>query len=361
MGEPHSLLEDQVEPVATVEPRGILTAVGNTPLVELEKIAADFDFRVFAKVERFNPGGSIKDRPALNMLLGKVRSGELVPGRHTVVESSSGNLAIGLAQFCCYYGLRFICVVDVRTTEQNLAVLRAYGAEVEVVTEPDPASGEFLPCRLRRVRELAAEIPDAYLPDQYANPHNAAAHHTTMREIDEALKGEVDYVFCAAGTTGTLVGCAAYVREHGLSTSLVAVDAVGSVLFDSPVSCSRLIPGHGTSVRPALFDPAAADHVVHVTDLEAVVGCRRLVRREALLAGGSSGAIVSALERTAPVIPAGSTVVLVLPDGGDRYLDTVYSDTWVRHHFGDVAHRWTEPAAPYGVGTDLDAKEAVSC
>ncbi|MER7109329.1 2,3-diaminopropionate biosynthesis protein SbnA [Streptomyces sp. NPDC000229] len=338
--------------------------MGNTPLVELEKIAADGEFRVFAKVERFNPGGSIKDRPALNMLLDKLRSGELVPGRHTVIESSSGNLAIGLAQVCCYYGLRFICVVDVRTTEQNLAVLRAYGAEVQVVTEPDPVSGEYLPERLRRVAELAASIPGAYLPDQYGNPLNAAAHLTTMREIDEALKGEVDYVFCAAGTTGTLGGCAAYVREQGLNTSVVAVDAVGSVLFDSPVSCSRLIPGHGTSVLPSLFDPTAADHVVHVTDLEAVVGCRRLVRHEALLAGGSSGAIVAALGKMAPRIPAGSVCVLVLPDGGDRYLDTVYSDAWVRRHFGEVTHLWADDPSsrdtpPHGAGIDL--KETVSC
>ncbi|MFF0744460.1 2,3-diaminopropionate biosynthesis protein SbnA [Streptomyces sp. NPDC004111] len=349
--------------------KGILSAVGGTPLVELEKLAADFDFRVFAKVERFNPGGSIKDRPALNMLLEKVRSGELVPGRHTVIESSSGNLAIGLAQACCYFGLRFVCVVDIRTTEQNLAVLRAYGAEVEVVTEPEPVSGEYLPGRLLRVRELAELIPDSYVPDQYANPRNAAAHLTTMREIAEALDGRIDYLFCAAGTTGTLGGCASYVRSHGLSTQLVAVDAVGSVLFGSPVSCSRLIPGHGTSVLPALFDASAADHVVHVSDLESVVGCRRLVRREALLAGGSSGALVAALEKMAPGIPAGSTCVLVLPDGGDRYLDTVYSDTWVRSHFGEVSHLWKESAShagpphagpPPGGGPD-ETKEPLSC
>ncbi|AVZ73102.1 2,3-diaminopropionate biosynthesis protein SbnA [Streptomyces lunaelactis] len=358
MGEPHV--------------KGILSAVGGTPLVELEKLAANFDFRVFAKVERFNPGGSIKDRPALNMLLAKVRAGELVPGRHTVIESSSGNLAVGLAQVCCYFGLRFVCVVDARTTEQNLAVLRAYGAEVEVVTEPDPASGEYLPQRLYRVAQLAAGTPYSYVPDQYANPRNTEAHLTTMREIDQALDGRVDYVFCAAGTTGTLGGCAAYVRQRGLRTSVVAVDAVGSVLFDSPVSCSRLIPGHGTSVTPSLFDPTAADHVVHVTDLEAVVGCRRLVRREALLAGGSSGALVAALEKMAPAVKAGSTVVLVLPDGGDRYLDTVYSDTWVRRHFGEVSHLWAEPVGPpYGSSpepssiTDIpdipDAKETISC
>ncbi|MEU3723300.1 2,3-diaminopropionate biosynthesis protein SbnA [Streptomyces sp. NPDC031705] len=316
--------------------KGILATVGNTPLVELERISADHGLRVHAKMERFNPGGSIKDRSALAMLLEGLRTGEAVPGRTTVIESSSGNLAIGLAQICCYHGLRFICVVDPRTTEQNLAILRAYGAEVEVVGVPDPDTGEFLPQRLRRVAELAATVPHAYVPGQYSNPLNPRAHLETMREIDQALRGSVDYVFCAAGTTGTLGGCAAYVRRHGLATTVVAVDAVGSRLFDSPVSCSRLIPGHGAAVVPAVFDPTAADRVVHVSDLEAVAGCRRLVRREAVLAGGSSGALVAALEKLAPEIPAGSTCVLILPDGGDRYLDTIYSDHWVRRHFGEV-------------------------
>ncbi|KUL55246.1 2,3-diaminopropionate biosynthesis protein SbnA [Streptomyces sp. NRRL F-4489] len=336
--------------------KGILATVGDTPLVQLDRLTAAFGypFRVFAKVERFNPGGSIKDRSALSMLREAIRTGEAVPGRTTVIESSSGNLAIGIAQICCYYGLRFICVVDARTTEQNRAILRAYGAEVELVTEPDPASGEYLPRRLRRVAELAAAIPDSYVPGQYGNPFNPRAHLETMREIDQALGGAVDYLFCAAGTTGTLNGCAAYVRAQGLPTTVVAVDAVGSRIFGSPAVCPRLIPGHGAAVVPALFDPAAADRVLHVSDLEAVVGCRRLVRHEAILAGGSSGALVAALEQAAPDIEPGASCVLVLPDGGDRYLDTIYSDAWVRHHFGEVAHLWTKPASP-------DPKETVSC
>ncbi|MFJ5675163.1 2,3-diaminopropionate biosynthesis protein SbnA [Streptomyces sp. NPDC093097] len=336
--------------------KGILATVGDTPLVELERLAAalDLPFRVFAKVERFNPGGSIKDRSALSMLREALRTGEAVPGRTTVIESSSGNLAIGLAQICCYYGLRLVCVVDARTTEQNLAILRAYGAEVEVVTEPDPASGAYLPQRLRRVARLAAALPDAYVPGQYGNPFNPRAHLETMREIDRSLDGAVDYLFCAAGTTGTLNGCAAYVRQHALPTTVVAVDAVGSKIFGSPAACPRLIPGHGAAVVPALFDPTAADRVVHVGDLDAVVGCRRLVRHEALLAGGSSGALVAALAKAAPDIRPGSCCVLVLPDGGDRYLDTIYSDAWVRHHFGEVTHLWAEPASP-------DPKETVSC
>ncbi|MFE3515498.1 2,3-diaminopropionate biosynthesis protein SbnA [Streptomyces sp. NPDC059166] len=318
--------------------------MGGTPLIELERLVPGFSSRVYAKAERFNPGGSIKDRSALSMLLGPLRSGRLVPGRSTVVESSSGNLAIGLAQICRYYRLRFVCVVDTRTTAQNVAILRAYGADVRTVTEPDPVTGELLPQRLKLVAELLEEIPDAYCPDQYSNPLNPKAHLATMAEIDEALDGDIDYLVLSVGTSGTLGGCAEYIRDHGLKTRIVAVDAVGSALFDSPTSCRRMVPGHGASVRPAVLNRQDAHQVVHVGDLECVVGCRRLMEREAVLAGGSSGAVVSALELMAPEIPANSTCVLVLPDGGDRYLDTIYDDAWVRRQFGEVSHLWKHQA-----------------
>ncbi|MDU0289833.1 2,3-diaminopropionate biosynthesis protein SbnA [Saccharothrix longispora] len=325
--------------------RGILSTVGSTPLVELERFSVELDLQVHAKVEKFNPGGSIKDRTAVAMLLDKLYTGELDPARSVVVESSSGNLAIGLAQLCRYFGLRFICVVDAKTTGHNVKILRAYGAEVEVVTTPDPETGELLPARLARVRELVATLPHAFWPNQYANPRNPQAHERTMREIVTALDDPVDYLFVPAGTTGTLQGCGRYVRRHGLRTEIIAVDAVGSALFDpAPPPVSRLIPGHGASVRPLIHDASAPHRVVHVTDLDCVAGCRALVEREAVLAGGSSGAAVTALHRLAPSLPRGSTCVLVLPDGGDRYLDTIYSDEWVVEHLGRVPDLWADAA-----------------
>lgn len=342
------------------EPRltGILSTIGGTPLVELSRIMPDCGFRIYAKLERFNPGGSIKDRTALSMLQDKIRSGELQPGRSTVVESSSGNLAVGLAQICRYFGLRFICVVDAKTTEHNLQILHAYGTEVEVVTEGDPETGEYLPVRLRRVRELVADLPGAYWPNQYANPLNPRAHHRTMSEIIASLGGQPDYLLCTTSTFGTLRGCADYVRTHGLDVRVVGVDAAGSAIFTGPPHESaasgaanhgpplrRLIPGHGASVRSALVDTSLADRAVHVTDLDCVVACRRLVIREAILAGGSSGATMAALERLAAdgAIPPGSSCVLIFPDGGDRYLRTIYSDEWVTSHFGEVSHLWKSP------------------
>lgn len=319
----------------------ILESIGDTPLVQLGKLFTGFDSRVFAKLERFNPSGSIKDRTAAGMVQAALVSGELVPGRSVVVESSSGNLAIGLAQICRYYGLRFICVVDANTTERNLAILDAFKVELEVVTEPDAAGG-LLAARQRRVRELAATIPEAYWPNQYANPMNPRAHLQTMREIEEALHGRVDYLFASVSTFGTLRGCVDHVRQQGMSTRVVGVDAVGSVIFGG-APAPRLLPGHGASVRPALADLSLVDEVVHVSDLEAVAACRRLLMTEAILAGGSSGATLAALEKLSAGIPAGSNVVLIFPDGGDRYVDTVYSDAWVRRTFGDVSHLWKEP------------------
>ncbi|MBE1533898.1 2,3-diaminopropionate biosynthesis protein SbnA [Actinomadura algeriensis] len=323
--------------------------MGNTPLVGLERLFPELDVKIFAKLERFNPGGSIKDRTALNMLIGKIRRGELTRGRSLVVESSSGNLAIGLAQVCRYHGLRFLCVVDAKTTRQNIGILRAFGAQVEIVDERDPQTDEYLPVRLRRVREIVAADPNAYWPNQYVNPLNPEAHAATMREVVEALDGRVDYLFCSVSTFGTLRGCAEYLRARGHDTTVVAVDAAGSAIFGRE-SRPRLITGHGASLPPQLLDAELADEVVHVTDLECVVACRRLVLREAILAGGSSGATVAALEKLGAALPAGANCALIFPDGGDRYLDTVYSDAWVTRHFGEVAHLWKEPASAGGAG-----------
>lgn len=314
--------------------RGILSTIGNTPLVRLERLCPELDLRVYGKLEYFNPGGSIKDRSALSMLLPALDSGELVPGRSVVVESSSGNLAIGIAQICNYLGLRFTCVVDAKTTAQNLAVLRAHQVELEIIEHPDPETGEYLPARIRRVRELLARTPHSYWPNQYASPFNPAAHHATMREIAEALNGEPDYLICSVGSFGTLSGCAEYVRANGMATRIIAVDALGSAIFDGQIPRPRLLPGHGASVRPALYREDAADEVVHVSDLDCVRGCRQLVAREAMLVGGSSGATVAALESLGHKLDAGASCVLIFPDGGTRYLDTIYSDAWVHARLG---------------------------
>jgi cysteine synthase A len=336
---------------------GVLSAVGRTPLVRLNWLFRGTDIAVYGKLESLNPGGSVKDRPAALMVQRALERGHI--DRDTVVvESSSGNMGIGLAQVCSYYGLRFICVTDIKTTEQNIAILRAYGAEVECVTEPDPETGELLPARIKRVKHLLRTIENSWQPNQYVSRDNSDAHYgSTMAEIAEALHGDVDYVFVATSTCGTIRGCLEYVRTHGMRTQVVAVDAMGSLIFEGSPPAKRMIPGLGAGMRPDLCPIEMIERHVHVSDLDCVVGCRRLVRSEAILAGGSSGGVVSALSRIRHEIPAGSRCVLLLPDRGERYLDTVYSDAWVASPFGDVAHLWDdalrsrrrEPARPIEV------------
>ena len=320
---------------------GVLAAVGRTPLVRLEKIYPDLPFQLFAKLEALNPGGSIKDRPALEILEEALRTGEVGPGT-LIVESSSGNMGIGLAQACAFYGLRFRCVVDAKASRQNVRILKVYGAEIDYVAEPDPVTGEFLPARLQRVRQLLQEFPQTFWPNQYANENNSGAHfRTTMREVAEDLEDQIDYVLCATSTCGTVRGCGEYVRSHSLPTQVVAVDAVGSLIF-SDRAAARYLPGMGAGVRPPLCDLQYIDECVHVSDLECITGCRRLVRLEGILAGASSGGLVAAVDRIRDKISPGATCVAILPDRGERYLDTVYSDEWVTDHFGEGTDFWPE-------------------
>jgi len=321
---------------------GVIDAIGDTPLVRLTRVFDDMRFDLYAKLEALNPGGSMKDRPAYRVLEDAIACGDITRDS-VVIESSSGNMGIGLAQACTCYGLKFICVVDPRTTAQNIRLMEAYGAVVDCVSEPDPSTGEFLQARLNRVHELVDSIPNSYWPNQYENLSNARAHHETMREIAAALRGRVDVLVCATSTCGTLRGCAEYIRATGMNTRVIAVDAVGSVIFDAPCG-RRLLPGHGAGVRPGLFQSDLADEVVWMSDLDSIIGCRRLARREGIIAGASSGAVIMAVQRERISIPDGAKCAVVLADRGERYLDTVYSDEWVEEHFGAVSHLWKEGA-----------------
>ncbi len=313
--------------------QGILSCIGNTPLVLLEKLFLNAPFFLYAKVEGFNPGGSIKDRPAIRMLREALRSGR-IDEHTTIIESSSGNLGIGLAQVCAYLGLNFICVTDERCTEMNRRIMQAYGAEVEIITKPDIITGDLLTARLKRIEYLLHTIPNSYNCNQYKNQYNPAAHYSTMEEILKTLKSKVDYIFCATSTCGTLRGCSDYLKDKGLSTKVIAVDAKGSVIFgDKPGT--RLIPGHGAAVTPSHYNSGLEDRHILVSDQDCVIGCRKLIGSEGILAGGSSGAIISAIDKIKYEIPPDSICVAILPDNGSRYLDTIYSDIWVAKHFGE--------------------------
>ncbi|BDT94140.1 2,3-diaminopropionate biosynthesis protein SbnA [Nocardia sputorum] len=285
-----------------------------------------------AKLELANPGGSMKDRPALQMLEGALRRNDIRLST-TVIESTSGNMGIGLAQACRRLGLSLICVVDVNTNRANIRLMETLGANVEIVDKP--LGSGLLEARISRVRELLHTIPDSYWPNQYENPDNALAHQQTMREIAEVLDGQVHTLFCSTGTCGTIRGCLDYVRTNELPTNIVAVDAAGSVLFGGTAG-PRLIPGHGSS-RPAHdFNTEAVDDVVTVSDEDCVRGCHHLLSTEAILAGGSSGGVIQAVRGYVQRIPPGANIVVILADRGERYLDTIFSTPWLQQHGFDV-------------------------
>jgi cysteine synthase A len=318
----------------------VLAAIGRTPLVDLERFL-ERPLAVWAKLEGCNPGGSAKARSAARIVADAIASGRIGPAT-TVIESTSGNMGVGLAQACVYFGLDLVCVTDRRTNRLTIQTMRALGAEVKIVERPDPGSGDLLEARLDLVARLRRQIPDSFWPNQYANGSSPAAHADgTMREIDEALDGAIDYLFVAAGTAGTVRGCIDYLERERRSTEVVAVDARGSVLFGGERG-ERLLPGMGAGRPSEIAMTTRPDRLVRVDELECVVGCRRLAEREGILAGASSGGVLSALTRLAPEIDADARCALILADGGTAYLDTVYDDEWVQRSLGCPPERLAE-------------------
>lgn len=313
--------------------KNALSLIGCTPLVQLANYLDQPSIELYGKLESANPGGSAKDRSALRMLDDAYRRG-LVNKRSIVVESSSGNMGIGLAQACCYLSLPFVCVTDPYAQPQNLAIMRALGADIELVESA--INGSYLAARLVRVQEILATNPNAFWPNQYANLENARAHELgTIEEIDRVLDGQFDYVFVATSSTGTARGCRDYLRKAGRATKVIAVDSCGSVLFGGKQS-KRHIPGLGAGIVPRLAKNQEFDGLQRVSDLDCVIGCRRVAKREALLVGGSAGGVLESVRRMQDEL-AGETCVAILADSGTRYLETVFSDSWVRDTLGQSA------------------------
>lgn len=312
---------------------GVSDLVGDTPLVELSRLFGASGPRVLAKLEGRNPGGSAKDRPAAAMIAHALEEGLIGPGS-TVVESSSGNLGVALAQQCRLQGLQFICVVDSRTSTTTRRLIELYGGTVHQVTEPDPMTGDWLVARLDAVQRIVSRTPNAWWSNQYANPFNSAAHRDgTVREICEALGDAPTALYIATSSTGTLGGAQQLLRANGHATRLVAVDAVGSVLFGG-MRGERKLPGIGAGIVPALAEYAEPDAVIRVSDLDCVVGCRRLARAEALLVGASAGGVIAAVASEIDRYGRDDVVALIFHDLGERYLETVFDDAWVSDNLG---------------------------
>jgi len=309
----------------------ILETIGKTPMVYLSRISNITGISVYGKLEMSNPGGSIKDRTAYSIIKKGLIEGT-INADTTVVESSSGNMAIGLAQVCSYFKISLTIVVDPKTNSQTLKILKAYGVNIEKISTPLKEGG-FLGARLKRVKEILNEKPNTFWTNQYANEANPKAHHQTMAEIMKAKVGPLDYLLVATSTCGTLMGCADFIEEYNLSTKLIAVDAEGSVLFGQ-ASKKRLIPGHGAGLPSNFLKKGVVDRVVHITDWGCIKGCYQLLKEESILAGGSSGAVISAMLQIAPELPSGSNVAVILCDRGERYIETIYNPEWRKKHFG---------------------------
>jgi len=290
---------------------------------------------LFLKCEGFNFAGSVKLKAATAMVEGAERDGLLRPGSF-LVESSSGNLGVALSMIAANRGYRFVCVTDSRCNLATRRLMEALGTEVHIITEPD-ADGGLLRARKRHVRELCESDSRFVWLNQYENENAWKAHYATTGPAIAAEFPEIDVLFVGAGTTGTLMGCARYFKEHHPWVRIVAVDSVGSVTFGDAPS-RRMIPGLGSGVRPALLDESYVDDVVMVDEADTVRTCRTLART-GFLFGGSTGTVVSgAQEWLAEHGTPGMRAVAISPDLGERYLDTIYQDHWVEDLYGtDVA------------------------
>jgi cysteine synthase len=339
----------------------VLELMQDTPLVALRgRSVSRPRARLWAKLELSLPG-AIKDRVALKMVEEAEASGALKPGG-TIVESSSGTMAEGLARVGTLKGYRVIIVTDPRIDTLTAAKLRALKAELEIVDTYHPQGG-WQSSRLERLGEVMRRNPGAVWVRQYDTSANAGAYENGMAaELAEALGPGLAVLAGAVGTGGSLCGTARGLRQRGLrDLRVVAVDAVGSALFHQP-DCRRLQSGHGNSVIPGNLDYRAIQEVHWVADGEAFHGCRELAAREGIFAGGSSGALYVVGSWLAEQLEPDQDVVLIMPDRGDRYSETIYSDSYLRQHglrdgeagrepvpirYGvDVAERWSWAALP---------------
>ena len=323
--------------------------VGNTPLVRLGSVAEGITVPVLAKVEYFNPGGSVKDRIALRMVEAAEASGELRPGG-TIVEPTSGNTGVGLAIVAQRKGYRCVFVCPDKVGEDKRNVLKAYGAEVVVCpTAVDPDHPESY---YRVSDRLATELEGAWKPNQYANPQNPESHYrTTGPEIWEQTDGRVTHFVAGIGTGGTISGVGRYLKEVSDGrVQIVGADPEGSV-YSGGSGRPYLVEGVGEDFWPTTYDKDICDRIVAVSDSDSFDMTRRLAREEALLVGGSCGMATVAALRVAAELEPDALVVVLLPDGGRGYLGKVFNDAWM------AGYGFMPPSAGATVGDVLRRKD----
>ena len=305
----------------------LVDLIGNTPLVRLNSVTEGITPLVLAKVEYFNPGGSVKDRIALRMIEAAERSGELRPGG-TIVEPTSGNTGVGLAIVAQRRGYRCVFVCPDKVSGDKINVLRAYGAEVVVC--PTAVAPEHPDSYYNTSDRLAREIEGAWKPNQYANQQNPQSHYeTTGPELWAQTEGRITHFVAGMGTGGTISGAGRYLKEvSGGRVKVIGADPEGSV-YSGGTGRPYLVEGVGEDFWPETYDRGIADEILPVSDADSFTMTRRLAREEGLLVGGSCGMAAAAALRVAAAADPDSVVVVLLPDGGRGYLSKIFNDDWM--------------------------------
>lgn len=350
----------------------ILETIGNTPMVQLNKVISELPCRVLMKVETFNPGHSIKDRMGLKMVLDAEADGRLKPGG-TIIECTSGNTGMGLALAGCVKGYRCIFTTSDKQSKEKFDILRAMGAEVIVcptnVTPDDPRSYYSI------AERLSKEIPNSYWFNQYDNLSNRKAHYeSTGPEIWDQTDGKITHMIVGVGTGGTISGTGKYLKEQNPNVKVWGVDTYGSVFkkyhetgeFDEKEIYPYITEGIGEDILPKNVDFDIIDHFEKVSDKDGAVMARRLAREEGLLLGYSAGSAVAGLIQMKDQLTADDLVVVIIHDHGSRYVSKIYNDDWMRQRgFLDTELRVRDlitlkkDAAFAGISKDATVREAL--